>query len=149
MAERSLPLIPDAYLNSFRTARILHYSLLFGYPVAYYVWQIHMPFVLYAILVASGFAHITFVEFNNRLMKNFNIKPMNGVGDKLVYSWIHSRGTNIILEGLQANAERAVEAYDTHVAQPVGRAIDSAVIEPAKEIIGRCRTALGSSAQIP
>ncbi|MBK7845767.1 MAG: hypothetical protein IPJ71_19190 [Bdellovibrionales bacterium] len=108
-----------------------------------------MPFVLYAILVASGFAHITFVEFNNRLMKNFNIKPMNGVGDKLVYSWIHSRGTNIILEGLQANAERAVEAYDTHVAQPVGRAIDSAVIEPAKEIIGRCRTALGSSAQIP
>ncbi|MBK8202946.1 MAG: hypothetical protein IPK68_11700 [Bdellovibrionales bacterium] len=147
--DRSVPLIPDAFRNSFRTARILPYALLFGYPVSYYVWQIHMPFVLYAILVASGFAHMTIVEFNNRIMKNFNIKPMNDVASKLIYSWIHSRGTNTVLAGLQANADRAVEAYDTHVVQPVERAIESAVIQPAREIIGRCRRALGSSAESP
>lgn len=147
--DRSIPLIPDAFRNSFRTARILPYTLLFGYPVAYYVWQIHMPFILYAILVASGFAHMTIVEFNNRIMKNFNIKPMNDVASKLIYSWIHSRGTNAVLAGMQANADRAVEAYDTHVVQPAQRAIDSAVIQPAREIIGRCRGLLGASAEKP
>lgn len=147
--DRSIPLIPDAFRNAFRIARVLPYALMFGYPVSYYVWQIQMPFILYAILVASGFAHMTIVEFNNRIMKNFNIKPMNDVGSKLVYSWIHSRGTNTVLAGLQANADRAVEAYDTHVLQPVGRVLDSAVIEPAREIIGRCRKALGSSAENP
>lgn len=147
--DRSIPLIPDAFRNSFRTARVLPYALLFGYPVAYYVWQIHMPFILYAILVASGFAHMTIVEFNNRIMKNFNIKPMNDVASKLVYSWIHSRGTNAVLGAMQANADRAVEVYDNHVVQPVERAIDSSVIQPAKELIGRCRRALGSSAEKP
>lgn len=149
MVERSLPLIPDAFLNSFRIARVLPYALLFGYPVSYYVWQIHLPFILYAVLVASGGVHMMIVEFNNRMMKNFNIKPMNDVASKLIYAWVHSRGTNLPAGAIQVTADRAVEAYDTHVVQPVERAIDSAVIQPAKEIIGRCRGFLGASAGKP
>ncbi|MBK9037922.1 MAG: hypothetical protein IPL83_01980 [Bdellovibrionales bacterium] len=149
MVERSLPLIPDAFLNSFRIARVLPYALLFGYPVSYYVWQIHLPFILYAVLVASGGVHMMIVEFNNRIMKNFNIKPMNDVASKLIYAWIHSRGTNLPAGAIQVTADRAVEAYDTHVVQPAQRAIDSAVIQPAREIIGRCRGLLGASAEKP
>lgn len=91
---RSVPLVPDFYHNFVRGARSFPFSLTVGYGVSYYIWQIHMPYPLLVFGLAFSFLHPSMVEMNNRIMRNYNIKPMDDVPSKLTYSFIHSRLTN-------------------------------------------------------
>lgn len=91
---RAVPLLPDFYHNFVRGARSFPFSLTVGYLMSYYIWQIHIPYPLLVFGLAFSFLHPSMVEMNNRVMRNYNIKPMDDVPSKLTYSFIHSRLTN-------------------------------------------------------
>lgn len=91
---RSVPMVPDFYHNFVRGARGFPYIFTVGYLINYYIWQIHIPYPLLVFGAVFSFTNPSFVEMNNRLMRSFNIKPMDDAPSKLTYSWIHSRLTN-------------------------------------------------------
>lgn len=91
---RNVPLLPDFYHNFSRGLRSWPFSLTVGYLMSYFIWQVHMPYAMLVFGLAFSFTHPTMVEINNRIMRNFNIKPMDDVPSKLTYSFIHSRLTN-------------------------------------------------------
>ena len=92
--KRTIPLVADFANNFARTLRVMPYTFTLGYLSMYYIWQISYPFNLFVFSVVAGFTGVTMVEINNRLMRNFNIKPMDNVPDKLMFSFVHSRLTN-------------------------------------------------------
>ncbi len=103
--DRNVPIVPDLYHNFIRGLRTMPYVLSLSYLTSYYIWQIHIPYPLWVVMVGFGFVHPTLVELSNRLMKNFGVKPMAGVPEKLTLSFIHSRLTNPEVMLLQAYAQ--------------------------------------------
>lgn len=95
--DRNIPFAADLFNNFVRSLRILPYFFTFGYLTYYYIWQIHMPYSMFVFMLMFGFTATAMVEMNNRMMRFFNIKPMNDVASKLTYSWVHSRLTNPLI----------------------------------------------------
>ena len=92
--KRNVPLVADFANNFGRTLRIMPYAFTLGYLSMVHIWQISYPFNLFVFSTVVGFTGVTMIEINNRLMRNFNIKPMGSVPGKLTFSFIHSRLTN-------------------------------------------------------
>lgn len=123
--DRNLPVIPDAYHNLLRSSRNLPYSLTLGYLTSYYIWQIHMPYSIWAVFASLGFVGISLIEMNNRLQRLWDSKPMGDVPSKLTYSFIHSRLTNPEIMILQAYAEPIAQTFERNISQPISNAIGS------------------------
>ena len=94
---RNVPFVSDLYGNFMNSLKIMPYALSFGYLTYYYIWQVHMPYNMFLFMLMFMFTHPVLVEWNNRLMRFFDIKPMEGVPEKLTYSFIHSNLTNPIV----------------------------------------------------
>lgn len=133
LLDRNVPFVPDAVHNLVRMGRVIPYLLMFGYPVSYYLWQIKMPFSLYAASLVFGTVGIALVEFNNRLMKNHGIRPMEDIPSKMTYSWVHGILTN--------STFGPVMQY----AQPMANGFEGYVVKPVKDLANAgCEAVLGS-----
>ena len=119
--DRSVPIVPDLYHAFIRNSRSLPYLLVPSYLTSYYVWQIHMPYALWAVMVTSQFAALAIVEFNNRVSKNLGNKPMADVPSKLNYAFLHSNLTNPQAMALQGFADPIVTGMSQHVFEPIER----------------------------
>lgn len=94
---RNIPFASDLFGNFMNTLRIMPYAFSFAYLTTYYIWQVQMPYSMFVFMILFSFTHPVLVEWNNRLMRFFDIKPMDGVPEKLTYSFIHSNLTNPIV----------------------------------------------------
>lgn len=110
--DRYVPVIPDMFHNWLRNLRTLPYILSMSYLTSYYIWQIHIPYPLWVLMVSTGFIGTALVEFNNRLMRNHDIKPMDDVPSKLTYSFLHSNLTNPEAMAIQAIAQPVTEGFN-------------------------------------
>lgn len=125
--ERSTPFLPDAVRNFGTILRTLPYTLSFAYLTNYYIWQIKMPYPIWFLAVSFSFVHNMFVEFNNRLMRLYDIKPMDDVASKLTYAYVHSRLTN------------AVYVPIGRMTEPFDAGFREYVINPTKEVMQDCK----------
>jgi len=117
--DRYIPVVPDMFHNLVRNLRVMPYILTMSYLTSYYVWQIHIPYPLWALSVSTGFLSTALVEFNNRLMRNHDIKPMDDVPSKLTYSFMHSNLTNPEVMLIQGLAQPIVDGVDNYITQPI------------------------------
>ncbi len=117
--DRSLPFVPDMAHNFFRSLRTLPYVLSFSWLTSYYIWQIHIPFSLWAVFAVMGFWGAGLIEFNNRVQRNLDKKPMGDVPSKLFYSFVHSTLTNPEVMVLQAYADPIAKGFDGYVTEPI------------------------------
>jgi len=116
---RNVPMIPDMVKNFATNLRVMPYFLTLSYLTSWYVWQVHTPYALWALTFLIGFLNPTFVEINNRVQKNFDIKPMADVPSKLIYGWFHGMMTNPELIAVQTYAQPIVSTFDNYVVSPV------------------------------
>ncbi|MGZ3721772.1 MAG: hypothetical protein ACXVA9_02500, partial [Bdellovibrionales bacterium] len=121
--DRNIPIVPDLYHNFVRNLRVMPYIMTMSYLTSYYVWQIHIPYPLWALSVATGFVATSLVEFNNRLMRNFDIKPMDDVPSKLTYAFLHSNLTNPEVMLIQSIAQPVTAGFDAGITQPLRGAL--------------------------
>lgn len=121
---RNVPIFPDMYHNWKRYLRFMPFAFLVGWPLAYTVWQIHIPLVMYIVTFNIAFINPTMVEINSRLMRNLDRKPMEDVPSKLLYAFMHSRLTNPQAVVEAAMAESIVGAVDSHIVEPIGNFVE-------------------------
>jgi len=116
--QRNIPVLPDLWKNFTTGLRVTPYLLTFSY-LTMQIWQIDIPYALWAVMIGINFLNPTLVELNNRFLKNFSIKPIGNVPSKMIYSWIHSTLTNPEVLAIQVYSQPIVNAYDKHIVQPI------------------------------
>lgn len=129
---RNVPFFADGWKNFANNLRVMPYFLSLSYLTSWYVWQVHIPYALWGLTMIIGFVNPTFVEINNRIQKNFDLKPMADVPSKLIYGWFHGIMTNPEVIMVQAYSQPIVDSFDKHVVSPI------------RNIPNACRRALGS-----
>jgi hypothetical protein len=122
---RNVPIVPDLIHNFSRSLRTMPYMFTLSYLTSYYIWNIHIPYSMWVATGIFGFIHPALVEWNNRLMKNFGVKPMEDLPSKAKYSFNHSNLTNIEPMILQNNAAAIQGAFEAAIVGPVKHALSA------------------------
>lgn len=136
--DRNVPFAHDMWHNFARSLKTMPYFLSLGYLAYYYIWQVQIAYPMWFMVIGAGFTGLMFVEFNNRMMQNMGIKPMEGIKQKWYYSWLHSWLTFPVFLPLMIYGESFSKAWYEHLWNPIVNASNTA-IDAAKGALGVAR----------
>lgn len=114
-----VPIIPEMVKVFFRNLHLLPYFMTFGYFTNYYLWQVKMDYAVWVFYFLLAFYGPTAVAVNNRIMKNFGIKPMGDVWSKVKYTIYHSWLTWPAFIPVMMFADPIVNWWNTNITEPI------------------------------
>lgn len=85
--ERNIPLFSDMWNSHKRSMKTMLPALTINYLWSYYAWHVNIPYGTWAVMIALGASTISAPsQWLNRSFRMNELKAMDGIGSRLLYS---------------------------------------------------------------